>query len=261
MSWAARRRFIILLIIGAVAVAFLAVVLIATLYKTPSCSDGVQNQGEAGVDCGGSCAYLCTAQVEPPVILFTKALATGTGRTDVVAMVENKNKNAAARNVPYRITLYGVGQVFLQELSGTIDLPPGTSVPLFVPGVASGRQEVTGAFLDIAADAPRWFTLNTDPRIIPTVVSTTGGGDKTAPRVEAVLANPSATTLSNVRAIVLINNKDKSVIGASETVIPSIFAQSQATAIFTWNNSFVGVPESIEVIPVIPLPDRQAGLP
>ncbi|MFA5942771.1 MAG: hypothetical protein WC798_03830 [Candidatus Paceibacterota bacterium] len=253
MSWAARRRFIILLIIGAVAVAFLAIVLIATFYKTPSCTDGVQNQGEAGVDCGGSCAYLCTAQVEPPVVLFTKALDTGTGRTDVVAMVENKNKNAAARKVPYSITLYGEGQVFLQEVTGTLDLPPGVRVPLFVPGVVSGRQEVTGAFLDIAADAPRWFAVAGDSRVLPVVSDTTRSGSLGAPRIDAVLMNPSARALSNVHVIVLVRNARKEVIAASETIVPSIPADGRATALFTWNRAFASLPTLIEVFPVIPL--------
>ena len=31
---------------------------------TPSCMDGIQNQGEGGVDCGGPCAMLCSSCME-----------------------------------------------------------------------------------------------------------------------------------------------------------------------------------------------------
>ena len=77
MSWAARRRFFILLIIGIIVVAFLTTVLISTFYKTPTCSDNVQNQSEQGIHCGGPCPYLCTALEQVPVVLFTQVLNVG----------------------------------------------------------------------------------------------------------------------------------------------------------------------------------------
>lgn len=254
MPWASRRRFIIVLIISAVIVAFLTIVLIATFYKTPSCSDGIQNQTEAGIDCGGSCAYLCTNDMQPPTVLFTKLVGNGAGRTDLIALIENKNTTAAAKNVPYRVALYGRDHIYLRTMSGTVDLPPGATVPVYIPGVASGTQVVTQAFLEIAASVPRWFALTSDPRIVPTVVRTTTGGTPLAPRVEAVLANPGITALSAARAIVLVRSLNKEVIAASETVVPLIPAQGQATAVFTWNGAFDGVPASAEVVPVIPLP-------
>ncbi len=254
MSWAARRRFFILLIVGAVGAAILAIIAIATFYKAPSCTDGIQNQGETGIDCGGPCPYLCTAQEQPPTVLFTQALPNGAGRTDIIALVENKNADAAAQNVPYHLMLYGAGQVLLGDLQGTLDLPPGATIPLYIPNVASGKQTVTSAFLNIAASAPNWFRMTSDPRIVPTVSNTALGGSATAPRIEATLTNPSVTMLTNVRAVVLVRGAGGNVIAASATIVPSIAPQGQATVLFTWNGAFSGVPLSIEVIPIVPLP-------
>jgi len=254
MSWAARRRFIILLIIGAVVAAFLAVVLIATLYKTPTCTDGIQNQEEQGIDCGGPCPYLCTALEQPPVVLFTKVLRNADGRTDVIAMVENKNANAAAKNVPYTITLYGVGNVFIQKVDGTLDLPPRTTEPVYVSGVVSGNQKVTSAFLDINSSSPQWYFMPSDLRVVPTVLDTSRSSTVSGSRIDATLSNPSVTPLVNVEAIIFVYNANKDVIAASRTIVPSIASQGQATATFTWNNSFSGMPALIMVVPIIPLP-------
>jgi len=254
MSWAAKRRFIILLIVGAVVVVFLTIVSVAIFYKTPTCTDGAINQGETGVDCGGPCSYLCAAQEQPPTVLFTKAIQNGAGRVNVVAEVENKNADAAAKNVRYRITLYGNGQSLIQELTGTLDLPPGTRVLVLVPNVPSGKQTIVNAFLDIDPSSPHWFVMTTDPRIIPTVPNTIQSGSADTPRIEAVLANGSALPLMNVRAIVFVRDAYKNVIAASETILPLIPAQGNATATFTWNSAFSSVPASIEVMPIIPLP-------
>ena len=103
MSWATKRRFVILSIVGAFVIAFLAILSFTIFYKTPSCTDGIQNQGETGIDCGGPCPYLCTSQELPPTVLFTKTVSNGAGRTDVIASVENQNQTAAAIGVPYVI--------------------------------------------------------------------------------------------------------------------------------------------------------------
>lgn len=254
MSWAARRRFIILLIVGAVVAAFLAVVGIATFYRAPSCTDGTQNQNEAGIDCGGPCAYLCTAQVQPPTVLFTKALSYGGGRTDVIASIENKNPTAAAKNVPYRITLYGKDQALIQEVTGTVELPPGATVPVYIPQIVSGKQSVTGAFLDITTSTPQWFSMTAQERSVPVVSNTIQSGTVGAPRIQATLSNSTIIPYSNVQAIVMVRNQSGDVIAASSTVLPFIPAQGQAVATFTWNNAFPEAPAAIEVVPIIPLP-------
>lgn len=257
MSWAARRRFLILLILGAIIVAFTAIVSIATIYKAPSCTDGVENQGEAGIDCGGPCSYLCAELLQPPTVLFTKAFTdTTTGRTVVVASIENKNSGVAARDVPYRIIVYGVNQSLIQTVSGTFDLSPSATAIVFIPGILSGKQTVVSAFFDLDPSSIKWFTLASDPRIVPGVSNTIQGGSVDAPRIEAILTNESVSTLTNVRVVVLVRNAQKAVIAASQTIVPVIRPQSTASAIFTWNSAFSDMLASIEVVPVIPLPGR-----
>lgn len=254
MSWATRRRFIIVFILGAIILAFATVLLISTIYQAPSCVDRLQNQDETGVDCGGACAYLCTEQMLPPTVLFTKAISNGAGRIDVIASIENRNATAAAKGVPYRVQLFGADGIMVREVTGTVDLPPATTVPVFIAGLASDKQTLANTFLEIEPSAPRWFTLDPDPRIVPVVSNTALVGTSATPRVQATLGNPTATILSNVRVVVLVRNVQGNVIGISSTVIPTIAAQGQATATFTWNGAFSGVPTAIEVIPVIPLP-------
>jgi hypothetical protein len=254
MSWAARRRLIILSIFGVAVAVVLAIIFTTVFYKTPSCVDGVRNQSEEGIDCGGSCAYLCTALLQPPTVLFTKVFTNTAGRTDIVASIVNKNTAAAAKNIPYSVTLYDADHILVQEVSGALDLPPGATETVFIPGIVSGKQAVATAFLDIAPSAPQWFTMTTDPRVIPSVSNVTQGGTPSAPRIEAILANGSATALENVQVVVLVRDTRNDVIAASKTLVPTIPAQGTATAIFTWNGAFSGTTASIEVAPIIPLP-------
>jgi hypothetical protein len=253
MSWAARRRFLILFGIGAVVVAFLVTVLISTLYKTPTCSDNVQNQGEQGIDCGGPCPYLCTATEQPPVVLFTQVLNVGR-RTDLIAEVENKNSNAAAKDVPYTISLYNAKHALIQKVNGTIDLLPATTEPVYIPAVYSGTQKVTSAFLSINSSLPEWFILTKNSYVVPTVSNITKSGTVSNPRIEATITNPSFSALTDVTVIIFVHDAKNNVIAASRTLIPSLDGQGQAIATFTWNNPFPSAPALFQIVPIPQLP-------
>ena len=89
---------------------------------------------------------------------------------------------------------------------------------------------------------------------MPVVTTTTLDGASSTPRIDAVLGNGSVTALVSVPVVVVVHDSGGKVIAASQTIVPSIPAQGQATATFTWNAPFPGIPATIEVVPVIPLP-------
>jgi hypothetical protein len=254
MTWAARRR---LIIVGTIVLVVL-IVLVGAFYKTflskaPSCVDGIQNQGEQGIDCGGPCPYLCTALEESPVVRFTQALPSGNGTTDVIAYIDNPNTTAYARSVPYTVTLYGSDDTLAAGIiHGTVDLPAGATMPVFIPNINSGKTLVESAFLTIDPSAPQW-QAGRDTRVLPVAASATLGGTSAAPRITATLDNPSAVALTNVKVIVALFDASGNAVAASQTILPSIPAQGNAIATFTWNAPFSEAPTHIDVLPVIPL--------
>ncbi len=257
MSWASRRRFIILSIIVSVVVTIVALLSVTIFYKAPSCSDGIQNEGETGIDCGGSsCSYLCTTQEHTPTVLFTKVLRSGNNRVDIIASVDNVNVGAAATNVPYTVTLYGAGQIFVQKIKGNMELPSAATVPVFISNIIVGNQKTVRAFLTIDSSAIRWFSSTANSRVLPVVSNTIIRGTDNTPRIDATLTNSSVKVLRNVLAIIIVKDAQGEVIAASRTVVPTIPAQGKATATFTWNTAFSQIPASIEVQPIIPLPSR-----
>ncbi len=243
MSWATQRRLIIISILSSIAVAIVAVFFITSLNHTSSCAGNGQNKEEG---CRGPLGMA-------PTVLFTKAIPNGVGRTDVIAEVENKNIAVAAKAVPYTISIYGSNNIFLRKVHGTIDLPPSSTIAIFVPGVASATHIVSSVFLSI--DTPvQWYRFTNDTRIIPVVSNTTRGGTTDNPIIHATFTNKDTTPLTNVRAIVMVRDTSGNIIAASKTILPTISGQGTAVATFTWNGSFVSTPATIEVVPIIPLP-------
>ncbi|MCR4310974.1 MAG: hypothetical protein NUV54_00150, partial [Candidatus Taylorbacteria bacterium] len=87
VSWSTRHQFFY--ISGAI-LFFLFALALPTLfltYKAPSCVDGVQNQEELGIDCGGPCSVLCKAEALDVIVRWQRAFRVKEGVYNALAYV------------------------------------------------------------------------------------------------------------------------------------------------------------------------------
>lgn len=243
-SWAENRRKLLITIGISGALALAVLIAVPIIYDTPSCADGKQNQGEQGIDCGGACAYLCSAQVEEASVRFVRTLAQS-NRTDLIAYIDNPNRTAATR-ATYRAELFDASGAPLGIKEGTIDLPPQSTVPLFIPGILATERDVAQAFVELTDKGDSWFTF-TKERIAPKISGTQIEQGETV-KISAMVENPSYTAMRNVRLIATVFDAERNVIAASQTIVPVIQPQGSARAVFTWNESFDAVPTRVEVL-------------
>lgn len=253
MSWASGRRA---LIIGGIAVFLLVVIGLiayAVFHQAPSCTDGRLNQDEEGIDCGGSCTYLCASAATPPSVRFARALEQN-GRTDVVAYIENPNA-FAARAARYTIELYDANRALVKELSGTLDLSPRDNgvISLYVPGAYTGEATVAQAFVSLDGTSFKWFRL-AESLVVPVAASPVLSGADSSPRVAAVFRNPSVTTIRKAKVIATVFDAEGNVMAASQTVLPDLGPGGSAEAVFTWNEPFPSVVSRIDVRPLLAVP-------
>ncbi len=251
MSWASRRKSLFIIVVSALFLALVALTLVATLYEAPSCADGKQNQDERGTDCGGSCRYLCIADVRQPSVRFVRYLTNVPGRVDAIAYIDNPNTREAVDDARFTVTLYGEhGEIASKE--GSVDLPPSSTVPVFIPGVAKGDAVPERAFLAFAEDSLKWFRM--DPENLPlTVVGTKIEETADGSRITATIRNAGVTAQYRVNVIATVFDAENNAIAASATVadVPS---GGETPLVFTWNTPLPLVPARAEVLPFVPLP-------
>ncbi|MFZ1987434.1 MAG: hypothetical protein WAV21_00150 [Minisyncoccia bacterium] len=251
MSWSSQRKAFILTSIGAVIFAVFAVTLISVLYKTPSCTDQKKNQDETGIDCGGSCSRLCTAEVAAPSIRFVRQLSPQNGRTDIIAYIDNTNAHAAVKNAAFKVTLYGADNIVVTSKTGTVNLPPASTVPLFIPNLFSGSQPVVRAFLTFDESSFVWYRLNEE---LPTLaVSDARLSLGETPRLSAIVSNSEVLPMRGVPVVATLFDAQNNVIAASGTVV-DLPASAAVPVVFTWNAPFSGIPARYEIIPLVQLP-------
>lgn len=249
MTWAAQRKLIIL----AVVVVLLLSVAGATWYfffrEAPSCVDNKQNQDEEGIDCGGMCTYLCSAQEADPSVRFVRAFSPVPGRTDVIAYVDNPNSDAAARQAPYTIELYDDQNVLVVKTEGVADLPARSTEPIFVPNLFSGSGVVSHAFLTFSKDKTKWVRASAPPKTLEAqnIVYTPGEN----PRVTAEIHNFTANERKRVYLVATLFGEDGKALMASATIIDTLPAQGNSSVVFTWPAPITETVARVEIIPIL----------
>jgi len=251
MSWAGRRRILIITAIAVFLGAFISVAFVSVLYQSPSCNDSKQNQGESGVDCGGPCKRVCTFQVQEPTVQFVSVLKNIGDRKDVVAYIDNANAHASVIDAPYTIELYGSNAATVAKYSGTVSLPPHSTVPIFIPNIYSGTKKIVNAFITFDTASMQWFKSDKTPTVLP--VSNIQVVGTTSPRVTATVTNPKGTALINVKIIIAVFDATNNVVTASQTIAPNIPAEGSSQIGFMWNLPFKNPPAKEEVWPILPV--------
>ena len=108
-QWSRNRKKIIFAIIVFVLVVLIGAPLFFLFYRAPTCSDKKQNGDETGVDCGGSCQLLCTAESLPLILKGDpRVLAVKDNAFEIVALIENSNTN---------------GEIYMNEDTDPLGIP------------------------------------------------------------------------------------------------------------------------------------------
>jgi hypothetical protein len=147
------------LIIGAIYLAVFGLVLYGAydfLVPDPSCSDGRQNQGEEGVDCGPVCGVLCGAELRPITVSEPETFAAGEG-IDVLVELENDNVTYGAARIDYRLVLTDAsGEELVTRRGFTYANPLETRfLVVSFPGVAT--DDVADTAFSYEPDRIQWF--------------------------------------------------------------------------------------------------------
>ena len=249
MSWASKRK---ILYTGA-AVIFLALVIgvpsYLTVYKAPTCSDGRQNQGELGLDCGGPCKNLCQEKALSPIILWQRVFKVTSGSYNAIAYVENPNVSAGASGVSYIFRLYDKNNVLISERTGKADLLPNKTFPIFESSVPTGQKLPTRVTFEFTK-APFWATKDS---LLPEIAITGVilSREETTPHLEAMIENRSVKTVANLPVVAIMYDTDGNAIAASRTVVDFLTKKTLLPLVFTWPEPFGKLISKKEITPIL----------
>ncbi len=231
MSWSARRKLVIFLIVIVALAIIVGVPSFFLFYHAPTCFDGIQNQGEQGIDCGGPCAKLCQEGFVPPQELWATSSQVVSGIYNLLAYAANPNVNVSASNVPYDFKVYDSNGILISERAGQINIPDETNFAIFEPSITTGNRVPYRTFFEFTA-SPLWQAAATSSPL--SVVSSDFTVASTTSLLDTSVLNSSLVSDNSIDVIAILYGTDGNVIAFSKSFIQSIAPNTAADVSFTW---------------------------
>lgn len=250
MNWATRRRFLYAFGVLLLFVALFGASLFSKYYRPPTCSDGIQNQEEVGIDCGGPCIVACRSQVAPPIVLWSRVFPLAEGVSNAVAYVENSNMGMGTAQAQYEFKLYDEDNVLVAQRKGVTFIAPNEKFTVFESRIFTGSRVAKTAFFQFTGFGP-WVKTDASKKPLMFVRGESASEIETAPRVNAVLMNGTLSLISNIDVSAIVYDKDENAIAASATKIDALPKDTPVAVSFTWPKPFPSSVARIEIIPRI----------
>lgn len=247
LSWARQRKILFFWWTGLFALAVFGLYALVALYRAPNCQNGERDGDERGVDCGGKCARVCPADVQPLLVHFVRSFEIDTGVWGAVASVENRNPEAGARTVPYVFKLYDADNLLLYERHGAAYIPPHKVFALFEGRMYTGDRAASRATFSFLEE-PLLERMTEPGLLVATKGFTT---HERSSLLEAVITNPTRTPVEGIDATALLFASDGNIIGASATAVKKLAGEGSITLSFTWPRA-LETPARIEVLYTVP---------
>lgn len=250
MSWAQRRRATYL---GGIFLFIFIILIIFAIYffsRKATCSDGLRNQGEAGIDCGGPCVNLCRAEYSDPNILWVRwAKVLSSGTYNVLAYVENPNLDAGAYDVPYNFKIYDKSDVLLFEKSGTTYIPPSKNFAIFEDSI--DVEDKIPARISFAFSNNNLWQKIASKELDLASISKNLSKEDSKPRLDVSIKNKSLQSIKNIEVVAILYDIDDNAIAFSRTKIDSVVGDGTQNIVFTWPEPLSGKVYRIEIVPKV----------
>ena len=259
------KRIIKQLIIALVFLIILA--LIASLIyffkkPEPSCFDGIKNQEEEEIDCGGPCISCELVNIEPLRVLWAKAISNKNSFYDLAAEIRNPNQNYGSGNIDYEFELYDYNDNLISKHSGTTFILPNQSKYLIETKIESDNSiyKVNINFINIEWEKPfdyhplefavqqkEYYFLNDES------LGTS--------QVKAILINKTNFDFEKIDIDVLLFDSLSNLIAVNDTEIRTLPVNQERDFVVTWFDEIDGQVSFIEIEPETNIFDTDNYIP
>lgn len=248
MSWASRRQFKYLsgLFI------FLALITFAFTYKLifkqPTCQDGKKNGAETGIDCGGKCSAMCASETTSPVVLWSRAFNIIDHNYNLVALIENRNKNGGVLKADYEFRVYDTNNKLIGRRQGQTFIPPNQQFAVFESRFDAGESEIRSVSFEFSPSLS-WVKKEPTLQSLPISVSKINlDNNPDTPTLSALIDNNSIYDIPEFDVIAILYDDNRNAINASKTHKSNLKNNTSLPVYFTWPEALTKTPVTKDVL-------------
>jgi hypothetical protein len=244
-----RKRLIIIVVY---AIIFLLIVYKVYSWMKPedSCFDGVQNQNEQGVDCGGICEQKCEIVAEHDLVVQEAGFVESgvAGSYDLYAIVANPNQTIGSQSFEYKFTVRNSDGAAIAIKSGTGFILPGETKYVVESNIATqGMPEkvelsISNPIWDEANDAYEKPQLKVVNKQYSEITNGIGFAEATG-----LLKNESSMDFTTVSIRIILKDEQGKIIALNSTEMNTVVSGENRDFRVFWPNRFAGNVSNMEV--------------
>jgi len=216
----------------------------------PTCTDGIQNQSEEGIDCGGPCSSCDVVNLDEVKVIWAKAIPAQNNFYDLAAQIRNPNQNHGSGEVSYKFELYDdTGNIVVQRSGQTFILPNQTKY-LTQTRVMANRSvsQVRLLFEQVEwqkmddYQSPQLFIQQKEYRLL-------GGEEAGFSQARAILVNKSNFDFDKIDIDILLFNLDHNLLALNSTEMRTLLSGQERDFVATWFSLIEGQVSFVEIEP------------
>jgi len=226
------------------------------LFRTkPTCTDKIQNQGEAGMDCGGPCVPCKEIPQAEDLQVVEKTIVPGeAGKYDALVKITNPNSQFGVAKLDYSFNLLDNAGKIIAKSEGENFILPGETKYILAFNLAA---DVKPENLNFEISSFEWskFTEFKEPDIAVYAkeFSLTSGGEPGFAKLTARMRNQSGYDFHKISAKAVIRGGDGNPVAINETNFNDVRVNEEREIDFGWSSPFSIDPMSakIEIVPEV----------
>ncbi len=228
MSHYFRKQLSILIVFLTILLAIGLGIYFLIIPQGATCYDGAQNQGEEGIDCGGPCGPC--PKPRPIKIISEDFIPTEGNNFDLVAKVENSNRNWGAELLDYKFNLYSNGQLIGSKQGNTYVLPDETKY--IVEQKFFSEDEITSISLELSNTI--WQNLKDFSELQLRVRNAGYEQIDGKLRLTGNVENKSSYNLDTVEILGLLFDENQNIIAAGKTTVNTFLMTETRSFVIEW---------------------------
>lgn len=192
------------------------------IIKTPTCSDGIQNQNETGIDCGGVCTKCEITELAPlKQVGDVRIFSLDSGKVILLAELLNSNQFFSSDKFLYSFVVYDVRNREIERVSGNDAIFALEKKFIFEPRISSLIEDI--GKIELVISDVSWKKAYEMLR--PDVVISSGVETKKTSqgvRVSGNIKNQSSVLASEVRITAILYDKYDIEVFPGQTIVSDL---------------------------------------
>ena len=251
MKWSNQKQFTYGLMFLVILIVLVGVPVYFYFFnKAETCFDGKKNNNETGIDCGGICSRICTADVaENPIVLWSRAFSIANGRYNLVAYLQNPNINSISEPFDYVFNAFDDQNVLIGSREGSTSANDEKNFVVFEQAFDAGQRKINKVTFEIKSKV-NW--IKQQPQKVKFSISNEGIVNLSGtPTLTSNITNKTVNTYKNFYVVAIVYDLSGNATLVSRTLVDELLPSGKTTVLFTW--PFIGDIQysKIEILPRI----------